>query len=149
MKRTHRQAGQTFASDKTPAEAQETHFRRVDRLPLGFDKQPIEGVRAGRFRHIFTLADLAEVPGTVQRLEEGIHITSCSLVFQSYKPSFLFGVVAIKCLVCSQVEHDVEHLLYKIMPQNTSRILQHSNINSDICRLIFNRGTYVTFLNIE
>ena len=41
---THRQADQTSASGKKPAEGQETHFRRVDRLPLESDKQPIDGL---------------------------------------------------------------------------------------------------------
>ena len=39
---THQQADQMSASDKKPAEAQETHFRRVDRLLLESGKQPIE-----------------------------------------------------------------------------------------------------------
>jgi hypothetical protein len=42
IKMTHRQVDQMSASDKKPAEAQETHFRWADRLPLGSDKQPIE-----------------------------------------------------------------------------------------------------------
>ena len=42
IKVTHRQVDQTSASDKKPAEAQETHFRRADRLPLESDKQPIK-----------------------------------------------------------------------------------------------------------
>ena len=40
---THRQVDQMFANDKKHAEAQVTHFRWADRLPLGSDKRPIEG----------------------------------------------------------------------------------------------------------
>jgi hypothetical protein len=42
IKMTHRQADQMSASDKKPAEAQETHFRWADRPPLESDKQPVE-----------------------------------------------------------------------------------------------------------
>lgn len=38
---TNQQVDQMSASDKKPAEAQEPHFRWVDHLPLGSDKQPI------------------------------------------------------------------------------------------------------------
>lgn len=49
IKITHRQVDQMSASDKKPAEAQETHFRRADRLPLGSDKQPIERLELADF----------------------------------------------------------------------------------------------------
>lgn len=65
MKMAHQQADQRSANDKKLVEGQETHFPQVDHLPLESDKQPIEGVRADRFHYIFTMADLAEIPGTV------------------------------------------------------------------------------------
>ena len=39
---TNQQVDQMSASDRKPAEVQETHFRWADHLLLGSDKQPIE-----------------------------------------------------------------------------------------------------------
>ena len=115
IKTTHRQADQTSASDKKPAEAQETHFRWVDRLPLESDKQPIEGSELADFV-IFHKGQPCGNTEYNTKIGGENSYNKLLLDFSILQIQFPSWSRSYKMLACSQAEHDLKGLLYKIMP---------------------------------
>jgi hypothetical protein len=112
---TYRQVDQMSASDKKHAEAQGTHFRWANHLPLGSDKQPIERSELADFVIILEGRPFGSTEYSTKIGGEN----SCNkllLDFSILQTQFLSWSRNYKLLACSRAEHGYKYLLYKIMP---------------------------------